>query len=365
MSTLIPVTDLAVLQSLSPYNWATTGNFITAVNAGAYVKMKFGGTSFGVNINTTGMMSQSYSGILYPVIQWVIDGGAPTGYQLQSGDSVVTCVTGLSNTTHSIKLTLQSSEQWAWTDRWTPYEALVINNFILDSGNFITPGAKQLAGNMIAFGDSITEGAAMTGPLNAGNTNTPLIGNATLSYIQYIANYLQLEIGFCAFAGQSIGGGTNVDNVPGLTGSYNYIYNNLPRVFSPAPYLATINIGTNGSTSESDYTSLLTSVRSACGSGCLIFCIVPFTNPGLFATISQGIFYYLVANPSDTNIALWNGGNNANNIVGGNSYNYPHPNIAGHALLGSLIETGIPFVSPNYVLRRAGGHLRFAVRSFY
>lgn len=335
MSTTIAINDASLLGGLSRYNWYRNGSTsLTSVNPGAYLKFNFTGTSLAVVVDMTAVNATGTGAGAYPVIAYTVDGVRATR-QLLSTDTSITLATGLADTTHTFRLDFIGTDESGNTDRWTtPSMALVITSFTVDTGKAVTQATLRNGGWMLVYGDSITEGAVTLGAAN----NPPYyaqVEDATTGWQQIVADHLNVEYGNCAFAGQQWSS-TGASNVPGLATSYNLLFSGQSRTFSPAPNLALINMGTNGSVTAGTVTTFLGNLRTAVGAGCQITLVIPFGQLNVTA-ITDGFDDYVTANPTDLRVNLIDLGSAGSSIVSAHSYDTVHPDATGQALLAAAV----------------------------
>jgi hypothetical protein len=326
MSDTIAVNNAALVAGLSPYVWYRDGSsFIRLVNPGGYFKVLFTGTSFGVEVDVSAM--SSYNAAVYPVLKFSVDGGGTQSVQLTASDTVVVLDDGLSDTTHSILVTLKAVDDIAFPlgDSWTPLLSLKITGIVVDDGKTLSESSRGSV-NMLTYGDSIMIGGSV---IEAGPTS-----DATLSYVQLIADELGYEFGNASMYG--VGLESNIGSYPAMTSAYALISDGISRSFDPVPNVVLINLGTNGSVTPSVLEGFLGDVRAAVGEGCYINLIVPFGQNNA-SEIEEGFNDYVAANPSDENISLINLGSTGATIVTENSVDGTHPNEEGNELLAEAL----------------------------
>lgn len=334
----IAVDDSAVVAGLSPYNWQRNGSTsLRTVNPGAYLLIKFTGTSIGVTFDVSALSGQAYAAGIYPVIKWTVDGVTGTR-QLTSSDTTVTLISSLADTTHNLRLDLIAIDEGGTADRWTnAYAALVITALVIDTGKAVSPYPQPNGGYMICLGDSITEGAVTIANKTGGNEYAQ-VGDATRGYQHLLAKRLNVAYGCCAFSGE--GWTTGVSNVPGLATSYAYLWSGVARTFTPPPNIAIVNMGTNGSVIRGTVQTFLTNLRSSVGASCQINLIVPFGQTNA-TPVTDGFNDYVAAVPTDTKVNLIDLGSSGSSIVSANSFDTVHPNTYGHFLLEAALAPSI------------------------
>lgn len=351
--TTIAANNAALLAGLSPYNWQTNGaTSVKTVNIGAYLTLNFTGTSVGITVDTTALVSNGYDSKIYPVMRWTIDGTIRGSRQLLSSDTgVVSLASGLADTTHTLRLEVIGIDQDGTADRWTSgHVGFVLTSLRLDTSRTVTQSRRAPGGNMIIFGDSISEGAVVLAAKTGANSYAQ-IADGSLGYQHRLAVLNDMEHGNCSFAG---GGWTNgVGNYPGLATGYASIFNGVTRVFSPAPDIAIVNMGTNGTVVAGTITTFLTNLRAAVGPTCRIHVMIPFGQLQVSA-ITNGFNTYRTNVPADLNVVLIDLGSAGSTIVSGNSFDTVHPNTLGQDML--YVATA-PFVRRATTAGQAGNFL--------
>jgi hypothetical protein len=214
------------------YNWATDSNRgkFTA-NPGAYFKVGFTGTSFGLTVNTTTTPACK--------LGYQIDDGpwqftvVPTSSNLSS--TTMLLGTGLTlpvnlpfaRTTHSIRCYLYASTS---VDRWlgggaTGGSYWRVVSALLDAGAKLLPDASVHQARALVYGDSITEGvnAQLYDFSTAGCSRTGLnAAAAPMSWVSRVGEALAAEVSNAAFAAQ------------GYITPNSLIYGNVPPLFPVA-----------------------------------------------------------------------------------------------------------------------------------
>lgn len=329
----VAVNNASLLAGLSPANWEISGSsYLRTIYPGAYFKVGFTGTSLSMTVDMAAMVSASTPPTRYPQIAWSIDGGPMQYRQLESRFSTYSLAGGLADATHSIKLAMFSSD--AYTARWIGTSALKITSLSVVSGKALT-NATLLSGQVLFFGDSITEGAWSLGS-SADLSKYSLYENGLSAYSDLIGTYLNREVGKCALGGQSWNSVFNSD-IPSLVNGYNLVLSGVSRTFGTPDYVF-VNMGTNGGPSDATQVqTFITNLRAAVGAACKIRMIVPFSQAAV-ATITAGYNAYVAAVPSDTKVALIDLGTSGANIVAAHTYDGTHPDITGHQLLAAAIE---------------------------
>jgi hypothetical protein len=233
---LMAQTTIAVNNSnivYSPYNWNVTGGNAIAVNAGAYFRVIFSGTSISLTTNTAGMASP------YAELTARIDGGGWQVYSLSSGNPTVAIASGLENRKHLVEVMLKST---GCNARWTsPTDVANITSIVLDSAAAVYAPIRRTK-NILIYGDSITEGTLAGIPTASLGTDQ---NDVRADYSFALTTAFDAEVGIVGFGGQGMQHNSSCGAVPMMTSTWNYVYAGVSRVFSPAPDLVIYNQGQN------------------------------------------------------------------------------------------------------------------------
>ena len=228
----ILMNDPAILYS--PYNWAVSAPQAKTINAGAYLKVIFSGTSCRLTTDTRGDAAP-YSQFLARV-----DGGPFQEYTLTSGDPTFTLATGLVSRRHLLELVIKSTSETI--DRWNRQAtAVALTGIVLDAGATArAPSRKPYS--VLVFGDSITEGVRTAG--YAGIPDDTDRNDATCDYAWLLSQALPAEVGVVGFGATGLTTGGS-GGVPALPQSYGFLWAGQARSFAPAPDVVVYNEGTN------------------------------------------------------------------------------------------------------------------------
>jgi len=250
--TVIATNNAAILYS--PYNWVVTGSSAKTLNAGAYFRTIFSGTSVAVTFDTSSDASP------YPELYARVDGDAWQQYSLSAGNPTWTIATGLPSRKHFLEVMVKSLT--AAVPRWSGSQTIItVTSLVLDtSANVHVP--VRHSKNVIIFGDSITEGAKTQG--NTAPLDTDM--NDILSAWSYsVINGLDAEVGIVGFGGTGIT--VSYDGVPNLPYSFGYIIPGSARVFTPVPDLVIYAEGQNdGAASDATFSANFNLVMSGVAS---------------------------------------------------------------------------------------------------
>jgi lysophospholipase L1-like esterase len=326
----------------SPYTWRMDDIAMISVNPGSYLRINFTGTSAALGVDTAALGTASTPAGQYPRVRWSIDAGAWQTAQLTSGQSSLTLGTGLAAGAHSLEVHFLAA--YYAGDRWTtPVQALRVTGLTLAAGASASAPTPR-AGLLIAYGDSITEGAWCDGP-PTDLTTYATYQDATDSWARHVADALGCEYGIVAFGSQAWSG-TGAGNVPPLPDSWDLYSAGQSRLttglFSPAPDYVLCNMGANGGlASAATLTTWLGDVRAAAGTDARIVIIVPFGQNGV-ANITSGYNAYVAANPSDNRVHLIDLGTVPGITATSGDPTFRatdglHPDPQGHALLGAMV----------------------------
>jgi hypothetical protein len=326
-------------------NVRASSTYVLWNNPGGYFKTKFNGTQAVLNI-VNGLPNDNTK---MPAVKWSVDGGAWQSQQLTFGQTTILLASSLTNTSHSLYFVLMETECCAY-DRWlgsSAFNVLKITGLTVDTGQTLS-GYGIAAKNCIFYGDSITEAAWSLFPPSSGVGNS-LGGDAETSYVRVVATALGCEYGQVAFGGQSWDS-TLASNVPYFPQSWNLYYSGRSRLvsgkLSPSPDYLFVNIGTNGEAPTATAQAWLSAVRAALNTTTPVYVIVPFNQTGKVnlsaAVTGSGDAYVRLADLGAAVVGTYA------------TTDGLHPSVAGHALLGSLLE--------NVVTGGAGARVKGAIR---
>lgn len=230
--TLIDASSPNILYS--PFNWHVVAGSAKTINAGAYLRTIFGGTSLAITTETRAN-SSPYSQL------WIrVDNQAWVQYSLAPDNPTLVVASHLENRKHLLEVLVKStSESLA---RWYNSQTVVnLTGFFVDYGQELSLPNRRTK-NILIYGDSITEGVRA---INSTAVNDTDRNDAQGSYAYAISTAFDAEVGIVAFGAAGITAyGTG--GVPALPSSYDLIYSGVPRSFAaPAPDLVIYLIGSN------------------------------------------------------------------------------------------------------------------------
>jgi hypothetical protein len=251
-SPLIDPTNSSILYS--PGNWSVTSGGASTINPGAYFSVMFTGSSVAMNFNVANLAGSSE-------IYYRID-----GYEAQSPftESVVasTITPAMpSNTTalpyHLLEVVVKSMSDGP--NRWNipSQTAVILTGITLSSGASVAPPMAAPGGNVLVYGDSITEGVATVNATSANDTDQ---NDAMMGWAYDLRKLLGVEVGVIGFAGTGyINSGAG--NVPGLQYSYGFSMQGATAPTVSNLKMIVINDGQNdGLSSSSEETAAVVTV---------------------------------------------------------------------------------------------------------
>jgi len=337
LNTVIDPSSASIIYS--PFNWNVVAGSAKTINAGAYLKTIFSGTSLAITTDT------STNGSPYSELWIRIDNQTWVQHTLTANNPTLSIATQLPNRKHLLELIVKSTSEKL--NRWSNSETMVnLTGFVIDRGQELYLPHRR-AKNVLIYGDSITEGVRTVDSTAPSDTDRNDVQGA---YSYAISTAFDAEVGIVAFGGTGVttsGSG----GVPALTSSYDLIYSGVPRSFSsPAPDLVIYNEGTND---EGDITSGLVAViqsiiTSAPNSKHLVF--IPFNNSHA-SEIADALA--VLGSPNVTFKSTAGFFNTADSSDGVHPYNYSH--------IGLIAPQMFPLISA--VLDSAGRMLNAGTRS--
>lgn len=315
----VSLTDTNIF--LTPENWlARTSSALETSNPGAYLKVGFTGTSISIVVDSS---TQVYE---QPKIGIQVDGGSTQYVTIGTYATAVTLplATGLAAGTHQARISL---EGLGIVDRWNVHtDRLKITNILIDSGaSTVAPALRPK--RMVAYGDSITEGASTL-------SNDDFVSTAQWSttWDSVMSDSLNAEISAIAYQGQGYEQ-AGQGQVPGYLTAYNLIRSGVSRTFSSPDYVF-IHHGSNGTVTQSDVATMLTRMRTSYPNAA-IYLDVPF---GGYNRAAITAAYQAQSNPKNYFIDLGSAGETT---VATYSTDGAHPTPTGHSLLAQMM---LPYV---------------------
>lgn len=334
-TTIIDRSNAALLYS--PYNWDENGTTRDAITNGAYLRFDFTGTSLALTIGALSGLS------VYPTFRAYIDNLPAVDVQVTSGQTLVSFVSGLAAGTHHATILLKGIPL---VGRWDRTAALKLVNLQVDNAATVaapTGPISQRAKRLAWFGDSISEGERVYGPIDP-----PAGSDAMLAVVSMIAEELGAEYGQIGHGGQGFVQ-AGVGGVPGFNSAYGYYSNGRSRLtnglLSPSPDYICCMHGTNGDpVAQIDIATGIANMRSIAPSA-WIFMIVP---PGGFGRTNITTAANAAITAGDTRIVVVDAGsgsyqaglNGNNGVVGLGPQNEVsadtiHPNLRTNARLAA------------------------------
>lgn len=212
----------------SPYNWAVSGTVAQTVNSGAYLRTTFTGnpTSIVANFDLTG-----------------VDGTCPIAVKIDGDPVFIAARAATINipipsngwTKHTVELTavgMNGADLWT-----TPTSTVKFTGFTVAPATVTTMTTRRRPYSVLAFGDSITNGASTTNAYSI---------DGRLAWAYPLRDYLAAEVGVVGFSLEGINSG-GYSNVPSFPNSYNKLWSTVARSFTTPtePHLVLIHMGTN------------------------------------------------------------------------------------------------------------------------
>lgn len=253
----------------SPYNWDIQTSTAKTINAGAYFKTVFGGTTCVLNFDTTGLVAP------LPQISYRVDRhGAWTTVPVAASVTITIPADTADYAAkggHLLEVLVKSmtETQARWSTQAT---AVKLTGIILDTGKTIV-APPSLPLKAIFYGDSITEGVRT---VNSTATDDTDRNDAAQCWSLEVARILGAEAGNVGFGATGFNQGGS-GGVPSLPNSYNYLYSGVARSFSTAPDLIVLMEGTNDSGDvTANATAVLNGLLAATSSSTKIIVLQPF-----------------------------------------------------------------------------------------
>ncbi len=229
----------------SPFNWAPETFTASTINAGAYFRTLFTGSTCALNFDT------SYAASPTSEIYWRVDGyeaGTPWTRTTPGANVACTPSTDLAAAPwHLLEVVVKSTSETI--NRWNDRAAGTVVRL---AGITLAPGSGVQAPatapwSIVVFGDSITEGIRS---VNQTATNDTDRNDATLGWAYGLGREMGAEVGVVGFGAQGFltaGSG----GVPPLAQSWTLLANGVPRpAATAAPSLFVINAGTDDGTTN-------------------------------------------------------------------------------------------------------------------
>ena len=264
---VLPANDTRIYYT--EHNWYKdpTG-FVETANSGAYLKVRFNGTSFKLNLDSK---TNKANGRL----AWSIDDGPEQSQTLPATSNTITVASGLKAGTHSLYLFVSSHTAG---DRWyNEASRLRILSVAIDNGAALfapTLAPKRL----MAYWDSIGEGSSVNGKGTR---------DAHLTWAFSLALGLNAELSLVAFSSQGYSKGGSGSSPPLWSpsrlpneSSWSWLSANRKRTFATCPDYIINGHGTNDRKADQKLVhdrslGWLKDIRKACPKS-QVFLTVPF-----------------------------------------------------------------------------------------
>lgn len=331
------VDNAAILKS--PYNWYTSGSTYTITNnPGAYIRLRFTGTSLAMGVDTAALFNASITALQYPAISYRVDNAWTwTRYQLVAGDSLLALASGLSDTTHDIEINLAAAywniDRFGVSSGVDPISALKVTGFTVDNGKTISAPTTQ-SGRAMFYGDSNYEGLEILGS-GATVANQDAV-QAVARLVQQLSGY---EVGVAAFGSQGWLAGLSAANVGAFRDCWDFYSEGRTRLvgglFSPQPDAIVIAHGQNDAESGATTTAVTTTlqdIRTAAPSAKIIV-VIPH-NLNARTQVLAGITASGISNVATIDWGV--------TVLNGSLGNGTHLNLRGHATTAPTVALAMP-----------------------
>lgn len=265
----------------SPYNWNIQASSAKTINAGAYFKTVFSGTTCLLNFDMTGIASP------VPQISYRVDRFGPWITVPIAAAVTITVPPDTSGYAdkpgHLLEVIVKSMTETQ--PRWsTQATAVSLTGIILDAGKVLRTPTK-LPLKAIFFGDSITEGVRTLNSTANGDTNRNDAGQCWSLEVGRILGAEVGNVGFGAAGFIATGSGS----VPALPNSYNLLYAGVARSFSPEPDFIVLMEGTNDSGNVTSAATAVLNGLLAATSATKIIVLRPFKDATHAASLQAAI----------------------------------------------------------------------------
>jgi hypothetical protein len=234
------LTGHAASVAFSPYNWDVQASTAKTVNAGAYFKTVFGGTSCALVFDATNLAGTNGPQISYRVDRhgpWTTVPVAASVTIAIPSDTADYAAKGGHLLEVLVKSTSETQQRW-----YAPQAtAVILTGIMLDVGKSISaPPALPL--KLLFYGDSITEGVRTVNSTATYDTDR---NDAAQCWSLEVARILGAEVGNVGFG--ATGFKSSGSSVPALTVTYASLVDGVARSFAANPDAIIINECTNDS----------------------------------------------------------------------------------------------------------------------
>jgi hypothetical protein len=346
MPVTVSVTDTNVF--FSPYNTYSDGvgtlqsnnvnggsTYIRWNTPGAYLRTRFTGASCLLNVDVS--MLSAAAADEYPAIEYSVNGGSWTRYQLANGDTQISVASGLGAGPHTLEVVFVAV--WYLLDRWSSPPVAEVKVTGLELATAAATAAPTIfSRSIVIYGDSHSEGEEVLGA-----SVTVAHQNARLTFGYLMRDSAQAEVGIIGYSAQgynSSGGG----GIPALPSAWNLYFTGASRLvagaFSPAPAIVFCEHGTNDNGADDATLQAIVEARiSAWRAAAPLAKICIGLPPARFEATAIG---NAVTAAADGNCVLADHGEDLSATPA--YYNGAHLSQAGHVRYMSLLA---PFVAPS------------------
>jgi hypothetical protein len=256
--------------------WFVNGaSYAKTPAVGAYLKTKFTGTLFGLELDTSSLVAGAVAADRYPIIKWSIDNAPWSTYRLLSTQNPAELILddGLADTTHEIEIHVMATD--FQIDRWTtPVTTVKIDALLIESGKALI--APTLRSKTVLFvGDSITEGINSTG----GQYNATS-EDATICFPALVSSMLGWEYAQHGFGSRTFNQ-AGAGNVPNAEVDVDKLWSGQAHDLTVYDYIVSL-YGSSPATpniAKSYVITWLTNLRAAAPDA-VIYVVLPTTGAG-------------------------------------------------------------------------------------
>lgn len=217
----------------SPYNWDITETSAKTINAGAYFKCMFTGSSAKLNFDLTEAVAP------YAQIWYRIDGSGAWVKEIIAPELVLTMNQDSQMwTTHFLEVVIKCLG--SINGRWnTDESSVILSSITLSENGRIFPFIKSNL-NVICYADSIGEGVNVY----KAYTNSYETSDAMIGLTNQLCGNLSCEVGNVSYGGIAFSHGGD-GGVPKLYDSYNKLHAGKARSFEVVPNVVISLVGVN------------------------------------------------------------------------------------------------------------------------
>lgn len=218
----------------SPYNWDVTSARAKSINAGAYFKTTFIGSTCTLAFDMTNQLTP------YPRLRIRVD-GRTNQYTALAASISVTIPADQDNTTHVLQVDISATTETQ--NRWNaPQNTAVLLTGITLAGSTALVAPQKKPKTVLVFGDSITEGVRTLALNGTGDVDR---NDSTVGWAYLLGEYLDAEVGVVGFGATGLSVTAGSGNVPKFSSTATSLWAATSRTFTVAPDYIVVNEGTN------------------------------------------------------------------------------------------------------------------------